>query len=168
MKIHEVYSVTAMQDAALIIDMDCTGLGGRIRTKIVYRHSDPYGDLTPLITQCLTDNPEQEILPYISSPELTPEELRALMPRKTMVEFRIALRSVKVVPREGEAELDGIYETDILEKISLIADRALQAEARDYFLYAGYVDRSNPWVDILGAMFGLLPEKIDGAWVIVR
>lgn len=98
-------------------------------------------------------------------PEPTPEELRAQMPRKSMVEFRVALRSVKVVQREGETELDGIYEADILEKISLIADRALQAEARDYFLYAGYIDRSNPWVDILGGIFGLSPEQIDTFWL---
>lgn len=96
---------------------------------------------------------------------LTPEEYRAQMPRKSMVEFRAALRSVKVVQREGEAELDGIYESDILDKISLIADRSLQAEARDYFLYVDYIDRSNPWVDILGVMTGLSREEIDTAWV---
>lgn len=104
------------------------------------------------------------IEPY-ATPIFTPEELRAQMPRKSMVEFRVALRSVKVVQREGETELDGIYEADILEKISLIADRALQAEARDYFLYAGYIDRSNPWVDILGGMFGQSPKQIDTLWL---
>lgn len=110
----------------------------------------------------LTEAPPPEPQP---EPELTPEELRAVMPRKSMVEFRASLRSIKVIPREGEAELDGIYEEGILAKIALIADRALQAEARDYFLYAEYIERTNPWVEILGAMFGLSPAQIDTEWM---
>lgn len=76
----------------------------------------------------------------------------------------MALRFIKVVERDGETELDGIYEEDILEKINLIADRLLQAEDRDYFLYAGYIDRSNLWVDIWGTIIGLSPEKINTLW----
>lgn len=105
------------------------------------------------------------ILPYEEPPMPTPEEIRANMPQLSMVDFRRKLRGIKVVEREGETELDGIYEADILEKIDLIADKELAAEARDYFLYAQYIERINPWVDILGAMFDLSPEEIDNIWV---
>lgn len=98
-------------------------------------------------------------------PELTIEEQRARYPRLSMVDFRKKLRSLKVIKREDEEELDGIYEEDILEKISLIADKELQAEARDYFLYAQYIERTNPWIDILGAMFEISPEDIDKFWL---
>lgn len=95
----------------------------------------------------------------------TPEELREQLPQLSMVDFRRKLRATKVIQREGLDDLDGIFEEDILDKISLIADKDLAAEARDYFLYAQYIERINPWVDILGNMFGLTPEQIDEAWV---
>lgn len=103
-------------------------------------------------------------------PELTLEELRQQMVQLSMVEFRKKLRNVKVIQRYNEAGNpiggpDGIYEEDILGVIGLIADKELQAEARDYFLYAQYISRANVWVDILGGMFGLTPQQIDILWM---
>ena len=72
MKIHEVFSVRADVDDALLIDMDCLGLDGQSRVIVAYRASDPHSPLTPIITQWLIDNPDHEILPYIP-PEPEPE-----------------------------------------------------------------------------------------------
>lgn len=72
MKIHEVFSVSADVDEALLIDMDYSGLEGWTRAIVAYRESDPYSPLTPLITQWLADN-NPEILPYIP-PEPEPEQ----------------------------------------------------------------------------------------------
>lgn len=78
MVIHEVYSVRRGFDDALIIDLDysyidMTGENERLKASAVYRASDPYSLLTPIITQWLNDNPDQEILPYIP-PEPEPEQ----------------------------------------------------------------------------------------------
>jgi len=98
--------------------------------------------------------------PPAPDPEpLTPEELRAQMPNKSMVEFRAALRSIRT-----EAVPNGIYAADINAKIDEIIDLDLQEEARDYFNLGQYAERLNPWVDILGAMFGLSPQEIDVLW----
>lgn len=96
--------------------------------------------------------------PYIA-PEPTPEELRAQMLNKSMVEFRATLRSIRT-----EAVPNGIYAADIEAKISEIVDLDLQEEARDYFNLGQYAERLNPWIDILGAMFGLSPQEIDVLW----
>lgn len=123
-------------------------------------------------TQIITQNDktdwiieEDKVLKTYTIKDLSIEEQRARYPRLSMVDFRKKLRSLKVIKREDEEELDGIYEEDILEKISLIADKELQAEARDYFLYAQYIERTNPWIDILGAMFEISPEDIDKFWL---
>lgn len=113
---------------------------------------------------------ETEVLKTYLVTTLTIEEQRARYPRLGMVDFRSKLRGVKVVQRyygDGSPweELDGIYEDDILEKIGMIADRELSAEARDYFLYAQYIERTNDWVDILGSMFDLTPLEIDAIWL---
>lgn len=116
----------------------------------------------------LIDGEPKFVYTVLKYPDKTPEEIRAAMPQLVATEFRRKLRNIKVVPRtdtEGEEYLDGIYEEDILEVISQIADRALAAEARDYFLYAQYFERTNPWVDILGSMFGITPTEIDELWL---
>lgn len=97
---------------------------------------------------------------YVPSPELTAEELRAQMPRKSMVELRAILRKIKTpVYREG------IYAADINAMINQIADLDLQEEARDYFNLGQYAERINPWVDIFGNLAGLSPDEIDLTWV---
>ncbi|MEL4069599.1 hypothetical protein WKW50_05565 [Ochrobactrum sp. GPK 3] len=99
------------------------------------------------------------IFDYVAPPDPTPDELRAAMPRKSSVEFRAALRKIRAAPVP-----EGIYADDILAKIALISDRDLKEEALDYFERGSYFERSNPWVDILGGMFGLTPEDIDTLW----
>lgn len=91
---------------------------------------------------------------------LSKEQQRRRYPRLSMVDFRKKLRAIRT-----DTITEGIYEEDILDKVSLIPDRELAAEARDYFLYAQYIERINPWIDILGAMFDLTPEQIDESWL---
>lgn len=136
---------------------------------------DDYPEDVDPIAQIVNENAqsdwvinENNVTRTYSVTNLTIEEQRARYPRLGMVEFRRKLRSTKVVARKdlnGEDYLDGIFEEDILEKIDMIGDRELAAEARDYFLYAQYIERSNPWVDILGAMFDITPEEIDVLWL---
>lgn len=99
------------------------------------------------------------VIELYEEPVLTPEELRAQMPRKSMVEFRASLRKVKtsIFP-------NGIYAADINAMIDQIADLDLQEEARDYFNLGQYAERINPWVDIFGFMAGLAPAQIDVFW----
>lgn len=103
-------------------------------------------------------NKSMMVLPLTPAEQL--EQKRAGMPHKSMVEFRAALRAIRT-----ETVTDGIYADDIEAKIAVIADQGLQDEARDYFNLAQYMERVNPWVDLLGAMFGLSPEEIDTAWM---
>lgn len=91
--------------------------------------------------------------------ELTPEELRAAMPCKSMVEFRSALRKVRTL-----AFPEGIYAVNINVLIDQIAYLDLQEEARDYFNLGQYAERTNSWVDIFGIMVGLHPNDIDALW----
>lgn len=160
MKIIEVFSVRATNDDCLKLDFLCEDENGvASRSVYAYRASDPYSPLTPIITQWLADN-NPEILPYMPPPEPTPEELRAQMPIKSMVEFRAVLRKVSspVYP-------NGIYAADINAMIDQIADIDLQEEARDYFNLGQYAERINPWVGIFGLQAGLTPEEIDVLWV---
>ncbi|NKW09150.1 hypothetical protein HGG76_02575 [Ochrobactrum tritici] len=99
-------------------------------------------------------------LPNTFHPATYPEQLRAEMPSKTSVEFRAALRRVRT-----ESVPEGIYAEDLIAKIELISDRDLREEALDYFERGSYFERTNPWVDILGAMFDLTPEDIDYWWM---
>ncbi len=64
---------------------------------------------------------------YVEPIPQSPEDIRQAMPQLSMVDFRRKLRGIKVIQRFDEtgnpvAELDGIYEADILEKIDLIAE----------------------------------------------
>lgn len=152
MKVHEVFSATATQDDCLLIDMDYTGSDGRTRGTVAYRSSDTYGPLTPLITQWLEDNPDQEILPYIQPPEPTPEELRALMPVLSPRQFRDALIDADIMPDQVTAA------------IAQIPDEKQRAKALNAWEYPTQFTRTDPLIDQIGAMFSLTPEQIDTMW----
>lgn len=85
--------------------------------------------------------------------------------RKSMVEFRAALRKVKtsVLP-------NGIYAADINVMIDQMADLGPQEEARDYFNVGQYTERVYPWVNIIGLMACRISEQIDvfGVTYIIR
>lgn len=140
--------------------------------KIVEAETPPEGFYVVSSSVVFKDNSwtRVNVLAEIIPP--TAEELRSQMPALAATEFRKKLRRLQVVERsyvdeggETKTYLDGIYEEDILEKIALISDKELAAEAKDYFLYAQYFERINPWVDFLGYFFGLSPERIDEEWV---
>lgn len=152
MEIHEVFSVQTDVDDALLIDMDYTSSEGRTRAVVAYRASDPYSQLTPLITQWLTDNPDQEILPYIPPTELTPEELRALMPELTPRQFRDALIDADIIPDHVAAA------------IGLIPNEKQRAKALNAWEYPTQFTRTDPLIDQIGDMFNLTPEQIDTMW----
>lgn len=130
-EIHKVYSITDSGCGALLIDADFTGVatGDRMREIYVLRNGDTFGS-APMFQQWVKEN-NPKIEPHVPPPEPTPEERRANMPAKSMVELRAALRAVRT-----EAVPNGIY-----------------------------AERVNPWVDILGAMFGLAPLEIDMLWM---
>lgn len=159
-EIHEVFSVTDSGCGALLIDAEYTGVitGERKRETYVLRDGDEFGS-APMFRRWVETN-DPTIAPYVPLPEPTPEERRAAMPAKSMVELRAALRGVRT-----EAVPNGIYSEDIYAKIDLIADRDLREEARDFFDHGQYAERINPWVDFLGAMFGLSPDEIDVLWL---
>lgn len=159
-EIHEVFSVTDSGCGALLIDADFTGAATGLRMREIYvlRDGDEFGS-APMFRQWVEEN-NPLIVPYIQPPEPTPEQRRASMPAKSMVELRAALRAVRT-----EAVPEGIYSEDIYAKIDVIADRDLREEAKDFFDHGQYAERRNPWVDILGAMFGLSPDEIDTLWL---
>lgn len=152
MKIHKVYSVHATQDDCLLIDMDFTGAKGRKHTVLAYRASDPYSSLTPIITQWLADNPH-EILPYVPPLPLTPEDQRAQMPDKTPREFRDILTDM------------GIFPHMVVKKINEIPFDIERQKALNAWEVSTYISRSDPYVDMIGAMFDKAPADIDTAWL---
>jgi hypothetical protein len=152
MEKHTVFTVQADIDDALLIDMDYTGVEGRTRSVVAYRASDSYGPLTPLITQWLTDHPDQEILPYIPAPEPTPEELRALMSALTPRQFRDALIDAGIMPEQVTAA------------IAQILDEKQRAKAMNAWKYPTQFTRTDQLIDEIGAMFSLTPEAIDVMW----
>lgn len=152
MEIHNVYSIEVMQDNSLLLDVEYTGNEGRTRTPVVYRASDPYSPLTPLITQWLTAHPDQEIIAYVPPPEPTPEELRELMPVLTPRQFRDALIDADIMPDHVTAA------------IGLIPNEKQRAKALNAWEYPTQFTRTDPLIDQIGGMFNLTPEQIDTMW----
>lgn len=151
MKIHKVHTINATPDDCLLIDMDYTGIEGHTRATVAYRASDPYSPLTSIITQWLADN-NPEILPYTPPPEPTPEELRAQMPGKTPREFRDILTDM------------GIFPHMVVEKINEIPFDIERQKALNAWDVSTSISRTDPYVDMIGAMFDKTPADIDAAW----
>lgn len=91
--------------------------------------------------------------PPAPAPEpLTPEQLRAVMPRKSPVEFRLMLDGI------------GFDNSDVEAAIGMITDPAGQRAALIHWEYATYFERENPFIDAIGALLGMTPEQIDSHW----
>lgn len=152
MKVHNVFSAARDVDDAILIDMDYSGADGRTRAVVAYRASDPYSALTPLITQWLSDHPDQEILPYVPQPEPTPEELRAQMPVLSPLQFRDALIDADIMPEHVTAA------------IGQIPGEKERAKALNAWEYPTQFTRTDPLIDQIGVLFSLSPEQIDAMW----
>lgn len=147
MEIHKVYSISAELDDCLLFDMEYAEGEDSVRAIVAYRASDPYGTMSPIITQWLSDNPDQEILPYTPPPELTPEELRELMPELSSRQFWLAAYSVGVTKDDVIALCDGEQTLLIVVKESSV-----------------FV-RSNPDIILLSEMMNITPEELDSLWL---
>lgn len=147
MNIHEVYTITATQDDCLLIDMDYTGLEGRIRSVYAYRASDIYSPLTPIITQWLSDNPDHEVLPYTPPQAPTQEEIREQMPPISKRQLRLTLVR------------NGISLEDLDSAIISMGDEAI-IEWHDASEYR----RLHPLLNQVAAHLDLTPEQVDVMW----
>ena len=155
-KIVRVYSVkqTNHDDLEIdveVIDYEMVESGVQSRIPFRYREGDPYSRLTPVITQWIADN-NPEILPYIPPPELTPEELRAMMPELTPREFRDALIDVDIMPDHVTAA------------IGLIPNAKQKAKALNAWEYPTQFTRTDPLIDQIGNMFNFTAQQIDEMW----
>lgn len=154
MQIHKIYSVAYTNTDALAIEVDFTG-GDGLRGICIYyyRVSDTYSPLTPIITQWIADN-KPEILPYVPPALLTPEELRGQMPDKSPREFRDILTDMGIFPRM------------VSEKINEIPFDIERQKALNAWEVSTYISRTDPYVDMIGAMFDKTPTDIDAAWLV--
>lgn len=151
MNIHEIYSITKTFDDALIIDMLLDDGEFTERLNYIYRASDAFSPLTPLITQWIVEN-TPEILPYIPPPQLTPEELRALMPILTPRQFRDALIDADIMPDQ------------VTVAISQIPDAKARAKALNAWEYPTQFTRTDPLIDDIGNVFNFTTQQIDEMW----
>lgn len=89
---------------------------------------------------------------YIEPQQLTPEELRALMPALTPRQFRDALIDADIMPDQVTAA------------IAQISDEKQRAKAMNAWEYPTQFTRTDMLIDQIGAMFSLTPEQIDVMW----
>lgn len=96
--------------------------------------------------------------PPAPDPEpLTPEELRAQMPDKTPREFRDILID--------EGILTDAVPDEVTVKINQIPFDIERMKALNAWNNMSVAQRVDPYVDMIGAMFGRSPEEIDILWV---
>lgn len=154
MQIHEIFSVAYTNTDALAIEVDFTGGDGlRGVCLYFYRVSDKYSPLTPIITQWLADH-NPEILPYVPPAPWTSEELRAQIPDKSLREFRDILTDM------------GIFPHMVTEKINEIPFDIERQKALNAWETSSFVSRTDPYIDMIGAMFDKTPTDIDVAWLV--
>lgn len=88
----------------------------------------------------------------ISVRSLSPEEQRAQMPDKTPREFRDILTDM------------GIFPHMVVEKINEIPFDLERQKALNAWDVSTSISRTDPYVDMIGAMFDKTPADIDAAW----
>lgn len=154
-EIHQVFLVSDIGGDALMIDADFTGVSGnRQRVNFPYRPSDEFGS-APMFRQWLADN-NPEILPYNPPREPTPEELRAQMADKTPREFRDILID--------EGILTDAVPDEVTVKINEIPFDMERMKALNAWHNMNAAQRSDPYIDMIGALFGKSQENIDSLW----
>jgi hypothetical protein len=90
---------------------------------------------------------------YVEPPQPTAAELRAQMPNKTPREFRDILIDM------------GIFSHMVAEKINEIPFDIERQKALNAWEVSTYISRTDPHVDMIGAMFDKSPTDIDAAWL---
>lgn len=90
---------------------------------------------------------------HIPPPAPTPEELRAQMPDKTPREFRDALTRMGIMPPE------------VTVKIMEIPFEIERHYALNSWEVMTTATRTDPYIDMIGAMFGKTAEDIDVVWL---
>lgn len=95
--------------------------------------------------------------PIVNQEELTIEQKRALMPVKTPREFRDILIDEDILTDATPDEVTVAISNIPFDKERTKALNAWQnmTEAR----------RDDPYIDMIGAMFGYTPEQIDALWL---
>lgn len=96
------------------------------------------------------------IEPYVPE-ELTIEQRRVLMPIKTPREFRDILIDEDILT---DATPD-----EVTVKISEIPFDKERTKALNAWQNMTEARRDDPYIDMIGAMFGYSPEQIDGLWL---
>lgn len=89
---------------------------------------------------------------HIPPAELTPEVVRTLMPDKTPREFRDILIDM------------GIFSQMVAKKINEIPFDVERQKALNAWEVSTYISRTDPYVDMIGAMFDKSPVEIDTGW----
>ena len=90
-------------------------------------------------------------------PVPTPEELRAQMPDKTPREFRDILIDEGILTDDDPDEV-----TQAIQQVPFDKERIKALNAWQYMVTA---QRSDPYIDMIGALFDLSPEDIDLLWM---
>lgn len=90
----------------------------------------------------------------------TPEQIRAAMPVIYPTDFALLLKGLVTANYPN-----GVLPSDVEAIIAAIPDQATRELARWDFNRAGKFERSNAWIDIIGAQFPMTPEEMDVAWM---
>lgn len=152
MIINEVFSVRKDAFGSLAIDIDFDDdLGANYRSTFIYRASDKYSPLTPLITQWIADN-NPVILPYEPPPPPTPEEMRERMPPITKRQLRLTLVR------------NGISLAQVEASIAAMPEGLEKQEAEIEWQDASEFTRLHPTLLVVAEALSLAPEQIDAMW----
>lgn len=112
----------------------------------VYNPSDPYGELTPLLTTWLAANPDFPRLPFVPP---TKEELRVGWPPLDRLTFRNKMRAA------------GVNTAAVTAYLASIADPDEQEEMQVFWEDAQTFQRLDPFVVNLAAHAGKTPDDVD-------
>lgn len=150
--LNSVSSITRTIDTALMVACNYTDDNGvTMDAGYLYREDDPYGALTPLITQWMLDNPDFPIGDYVPP---TIEELRANAVSLTRVDFRT------------RAKAAGLTTAKITAYIASIEDPDAQEEMQIFWDDSQVFGRLDPFVVEAAAHAGLTPEQLDPVFYI--
>lgn len=160
MELHSVHAVhqTAEPDV-YSVSVEMSDINNeRYITEYASRPDDPYG-LAPAIRAAIDEwiSDGKPVAPYEPPPEPTPEEIRAQMPDKTPREFRDILIDEGILTDAVPDEI-----TLAIQQIPFDNERMKALNAWQYMTVA---QRTDPYIDMIGALFDLSPDDIDLLWM---
>lgn len=127
----------------------------RIGKKGAPMHHSAFPDI-PLPTKEIPISEVDNNTTIVNPEELTIEQKRALMPVKTPREFRDILID--------EGVLTDAVPDEVTVAISNIPFDKERTKALNAWQNMTEVRRDDPYIDMIGAMFGYTPEQIDKLW----